>query len=141
METSTANLIALFAAVGTFLAAVSAAITYWRNSQLEKAKWSLSLYEKFYEQPQLKAIRDILDNEEDDPGVASLVIKCSSDFTDYLNFFEFVAFLEKKKQLSCDEIRALFDYYLKCLNRHPRVITFIKENGYEDLQKLLKTWK
>lgn len=94
METSTANLIALFAAVGTFLAAVSAAITYWRNSQLEKAKWSLSL-----------------------------------------------AFLEKKKQLSCDEIRALFDYYLKCLNRHPRVITFIKENGYEDLQKLLKTWK
>jgi len=31
----------------------------------------------------------------------------SAKFTDYLNFFEFVAFLRKKKQLKFDEVNAL----------------------------------
>jgi len=93
----------------------------------------LSLYEKFYERKDLKEIRDILDNEPDDEKVTGLILKCHADFTDYLNFFEFVAFLETEKHLRRVEIIALFDYYLKCLNRHPRVINFIRDKWIRGL--------
>ena len=89
------SIVAMIAAIGTMVAALTAVFVYLRNSKLERAKWALSLYEKFYERQELKKIRDILDNDTDHADVSSLVIKCSADFTDYLNFFEFVAFLEK----------------------------------------------
>ncbi len=135
------NIVAIIAAIGTLVTALVAVSVYLRNSKLERAKWSLSLYEKFYEQSNLKEIRDILDNEPDHERVVSLVLEGSANFTDYLNFFEFMAFLERDKQLKRAEVKALFDYYLKCLNRHPRVLNFVRENGYEDLQKLLEQWK
>lgn len=135
------SIVAMIAAIGTMVAALTAVFVYLRNSKLERAKWALSLYEKFYERRELKKIRDILDNDTDHADVSSLVLKCSADFTDYLNFFEFVAFLEKERHLRRAEVKALFDYYLRCLNRHPRVINFIRENGYEDLDRLLTDWK
>jgi hypothetical protein len=97
----------------------------------------LALYEKFYERENLKSVREILDSEPDSAGVQELVLKCPADFTDYLNFFEFVGFLNQKKQLAIDEIDALFDYYLKCLKRHGRVLKFIEENGYEHLGAIM----
>lgn len=135
------SVITVLAAIGTFVAALVAAFTYRRNAGIERAKWSLSLYEKFYERPDLKSIREILDSEPDHENVIELVLKCPPEFTDYLNFFEFVAFLERKRQLSTEELDALFDYYIRCLKRHPRVLTFIRDNGFEDLQKMLERWK
>lgn len=138
---TTTEVIATFAALGTVVAALAAVVVYLRNSKLERAKWALSLYEKFYERKELKEIRDILDSNPDNASVSALVLKCSSEFTDYLNFFEFVAFLKKEKHLTESEVKALFDYYLKCLSRHPRVTNFIRDNGYEELDLLLKDWK
>ncbi len=68
-----------------------------------------------------------------------IVIREEADFTDYLNFFEFIAFLKTSKQLKSSEIEALFGYYLDCLNRHDRVRQYISNpaNGYEGLSKLL----
>lgn len=135
------QIIAIAAALLTLIPACVAVYVYRRNSALDRAKWMLNLYEKFYEQPRLKDVREILDSESGDKEVDSLVMKCPADFTDYLNFFEFVAYLEKQKQLTREEIKALFDYYIKCLKRHTRVINFIRENGYEDMQELLDSWK
>ena len=89
------SLITLLAAVGTLTAALVAAITYRKNAVLERAKWSLNLYEKFYERESLKHIREITDTEPDSRDVQDLVLICPADFTDYLNFFEFVGFLEE----------------------------------------------
>jgi hypothetical protein len=98
-------------ALGTFLAAGLAVYFYYRNSQLERAKWASGLYEKFYEKPDLKAIRDKLDVEESDPeAIRNLVKDQPSDFTDYLNFFEFIAFLKKSKQLSAIQVEDLFGF-------------------------------
>src|SRR5262249_34409031 len=116
-------------------------MVYYQRLKLERAKWALSLYEKFYEKDSLKRIRDILDSELGDSVVESLLLKCPADFTDYLNFFEFVGFLKMNGHLKLSEFEGLFDYYLRCLNRHPRVKNFILENGYEDLDKLLADWK
>jgi hypothetical protein len=132
---------ATFSAVGTALAAVFAAFVYRRNSALERAMWASSLYEKFYEAKTLKQMRDGLDCSNDMDSVNEIVIREESIFTDYLNFFEFIAFLKSSKQLKDSEIDALFGYYLDCLNRHDRVKKYISnpENGYEGLASLLKS--
>ena len=126
-------------AVGTVLAAVFAALVYHRNSAFERAKWAASLYEKFYEATTLKQVRDRLDCLNDSDSINEIVIREEPAFTDYLNFFEFIAFLKISRQLKDSEIEALFGYYLDCLNRHDRLKRYISnsDNGYEGLAKLL----
>ena len=136
----TVSLIAgIFSAIGTVLAAGFAAFVYYRNSAFERAKWASSLYGKFYEETTLKHLREMLDCLKDSDSVNEIVIRQESAFTDYLNFFEFIAFLKSSKQLKDSEIEALFGYYLDCLNRHDRVRQYVSnpENGYEGLAKLL----
>ena len=130
---------ATVSAVGTALAAGFAAFVYSRNSTLERAKWASSLYDKFYQATTLKQMRDRLDCLNDSDSVNEIVIREEPSFTDYLNFFEFIAFLKASKQLKDSEIEALFGYYLDCLNRHDRVKQYISnpENGYEGLADLL----
>jgi hypothetical protein len=132
---------ATFSAVGTAFAAVFAAVVYRRNSALERARWASSLYEKFFEATTLKQMRDRLDCLNDMDLVNETVIREESTFTDYLNFFEFIAFLKMWKQLKDSEINSLFGYYLDCLSRHDRVKQYISnpENGYEGLANLLKS--
>ena len=130
-------------AVGTVLAAGFAAFVYHRNSTFERAKWASSLYEKFYEGTNLKQVRDKLDCLMDSDHVNEIVIREEANFTDYLNFFEFIAFLNASKQLKNSEIEVLFGYYLDCLNRHDRIKQYIAnpENGYEGLAQLLGSRK
>lgn len=116
---------ATFSAVGTAVAAGFAAYVYRRNSALERAKWAANLYEKFYEAPNLKPLREGLDCFIDSDSVNEIVIREEPAFTDYLNFFEFIAFLRTSKQLKDAEIEALFGYYLDCLSRHDRVKQYI----------------
>lgn len=126
-------------AIGTVLAAGFAAFVYQRNSAFERARWASSLYEKFYEGTMLKQMRDKLDCLQNLDAVNEIVIREEPAFTDYLNFFEFIAFLKISNQLKDSEIDSLFGYYLDCLKRHDRVRQYISnpENGYEGLTKLL----
>lgn len=120
-------------AIGAVIAGGFASFVYYRNSAFD------SLYEKFYEETTLKQLRDRLDCLKDSDSVNEIVIREESAFTDYLNFFEFIAFLKSSKQLKDSEIEALFGYYLDCLNRHDRVKQYVTnpENGYEGLARLL----
>jgi hypothetical protein len=126
-----------------FMAAVVALVavlTYHRNSVVERARWLSSLYTKFYEAPDLKRIRTALDeNPPNAAAVQELVRTEDSDFTDYLNFFEFVAYLKARGQLSQRDVAALFDYYLRILSKHEDVRKYILNDrkGYGYLKKLL----
>jgi hypothetical protein len=125
------------------LAALSVAIgalAYWRNSRLERARWLSSLYSKFYEALDLKMIREILDcSSANSPEVQKLVHDEDARFTDYLNFFEFMAYLRHCGQLSGKDVAALFDYYLRVLSKHDDVRKYVMNdrNGYGYLKKLL----
>jgi hypothetical protein len=128
----------VFTAGGALVGGLWAAYTYHRSVKLERAKWMKELYDKFYENDRLKTIRDQLDG--DLPGVISeLVQKELSTFTDYLNFFEFLGYLEESGQIKMDEIGGLFDYYLSNLENNPDVKRYIKNphNGFEKLCNLL----
>jgi len=130
-------------AIYYLLAAVAAwvaVLTYRRNSAVERARWLSSLYSKFYEALDLKMIRETLDcNLPDSPEVKKLVQDEDARFTDYLNFFEFMAYLKACGQLSTKDVIALFDYYLRVLNKHDDVRKYVMDdrNGYGYLKKLL----
>ncbi len=129
-----------------FMAAVAAIVvilTYRRNSVVEQARWLASLYTKFYEAPDLKRIRTCLDESLPNAApVQDLVRTEDSDFTDYLNFFEFVAYLKARGQLSKRDVAALFDYYLRLLSKHEDVRKYILDDrkGYGYLKKLLPSF-
>ena len=134
---SNAGRISSLMAAGAVLGAVR---SYYRKSALERASWLSSLYSKFYEAPDLKRIRKALDdNAPDAAEVVELVQNEDPDLTDYLNFFEFMAYLEECGQLSKSDVAALFDYYLRLLSKHKDVREYVGEgrNGYGYLKKLL----
>jgi predicted negative regulator of RcsB-dependent stress response len=113
--------------------------TYWKNQSLERSRWASSLYEKFYEEIDHKGIRRELDCSAGSEEVAKLVDREPPEFTDYLNFFEHVAYLIKCKQIKRADAEAYFGYYLACLKQHPAVLTYVrnKAKGYEYLAELI----
>ena len=79
------------------------------------------MYEKFYEQPDLKRTREALDCEANAESIQALVADESSRLTDYLNFFELLAILQKSKQMSTASIEAMFGYYFWIAFKSSRV--------------------
>lgn len=131
---------AVFYVVGT-ASAVGACITYLANSRLERARWTVRMYEKFYEQADLKKTREALDCETNAASVKDLVEDESSRLTDYLNFFELLAVLHKSKQVSSSEIEDMFGYYLDCMQRQTALMSYLRnssESGFEQLSDYLQ---
>ena len=139
MPLDVVKLIQTLSSLAGITAAFWALRVYHSNSRRERARWAEDLYSRFYEKEGLKLVRDMLDCDAGDPKVSQLVVDESSAWTDYLNFFEFVAYLESSKQLSQQDVEALFSYYLDCLRQHPEVAAYIRNRakGYENLRRQL----
>ena len=125
--------------VAAAIAALWALRVYRSNSRRERARWAETLYARFFEKSDLKDIREIVDSNADDPKVEELVSNETAAWTDYLNFFEFVAYLQESKQLSKEDVGALLGYYLECLKRHRSCRDYIQDKGkgFEHLRALL----
>lgn len=125
--------------IGTLVAAFWAAWTYHQSVKLARARWIKELYEKFYEQQQLKPVRERLDSG-DEQSIAGLVRDEEPSFTDYLNFFEFLAYLEESGQVKRADMLGIFGYYLQNLKSCPPVIAYIKDpaKGFEKLRWILE---
>ena len=136
---SAKTIIQILSACATAIAAIGALLVYRTNSRRERARWAENLYARFFERPELKAVREKLDCDAGDRGVTQLVTAESADLTDYLNFFEFVAYLQSSKQLGESDVVALFGYYLGCLRRHREVTEYIgdPQKGFEYLNRML----
>lgn len=132
-------IVGLLTPIGGLVAAFWAVWTYHQNSKLARARWMKELYEKFYEQAPLKLVRDDLDSG-DEQKIAKLVGDEGSLFTDYLNFFEFLAYLEESGQVKRADMLGIFGYYLQNLKSCPPVIAYIKNSakGFEKLQRILE---
>jgi predicted negative regulator of RcsB-dependent stress response len=119
---------------------VAAVWTYRQNRSLERSRWASSLYEKFYESVEHKGVRRDLDDSPDSQAVINLVDREPSEFTDYLNFFEHVAYLVKCGQIKRADADAYFNYYFSCLRRHKSVVKYIQDGskGFETLKKFLR---
>jgi len=62
----------------------------------------------------------------------------AADLDDFLNFFEFIAFLQRRRELKPAEIQALFAYPLRTLGKNADVIRYVREYDYGELDRLLR---
>jgi hypothetical protein len=141
----------LLLSLAAILGGSLALIDYRARVVAEKSKWALQLYEKLFEEGQLKEVRRQLDYG--DTKEIKELIKADEEgrefsegqqgkfdrFTDYLNFFELVARLKAIGQLTDEDINATFDYYLRLLTkqRNPEIRQYLTREGFENLGKLL----
>jgi len=123
--------------IGQIALAIIGALTAWfavreyrEKGQVAKAKWQSDLFKQFFADTTYKDIRQKIDF--DDLGEIKILIARElewhrsgesttfsrverdtlDNFTDFLNFFEFVGLLRKNGQLTDDDIGSLFDYYI-----------------------------
>jgi hypothetical protein len=121
-----------------FAAALGSLWQYRQNSIRERTRWLFELYRRFYEDTSLKAMRIRIDwgdtgfiAEEKDSDLLG-------DLDNFLNFFEFVAFLKKRSEITVEEIRAMFEYPLKMIAVNGATLAYVRKYGYEELDALLK---
>lgn len=141
MEYFTLSNIKDVASIFSSIGVIFAVFTFYKNNQLKKAEWLKSLFEKFYESNNYKEVRRWIDFNviEEELGNDTDGQK-EEKFADFLNFFEFIAVLEKINQLDVKKIRYLFAYYLKLIDENNFCRKYIKENGYKNLNKFLEKY-
>lgn len=74
-----------------------AAINYRGQRIIKKGEWLQSLFEKFYESDNYKEVRRWIDNNEIEKKIRlndTFISDEKKRFTDFLNFFEFIAHLK-----------------------------------------------
>jgi len=128
----------LVTAAGVLAAGFWAVWIYHSQLKVERAKWFKELYEKFYQDDRLRIIRDRLDTD-DCAAIARLVGDEPPEFTDYLNFFEFLGYFKECGQITWREVDGFFDYYLRILANNDDLRNYILDpsKGFEKLRALL----
>ncbi|HYJ37703.1 MAG TPA: hypothetical protein VEV87_03770 [Chitinophagaceae bacterium] len=112
--------------------------TFKANQRVRRAEWLQSLFERFYEKDTYKDARRWIDFKLLEKELANDPDhKKEEKLADYLNFFEFIAMLDKMKQLSLSEIKLLFLYYLDQIKQSAFCMQYVKESGYRNLSNLL----
>jgi hypothetical protein len=118
-----------------------AAVNYRHQTRLKQADWLKSLFEKFFENSTYKEVRTWLDydllHERLTASDATVQRANEEKFTDFLNFFEFIAVLHARKHLSISQVTDMFDYYLNKVKTDPDCREWIGKYGFEKLKGLL----
>lgn len=120
----------------TILAAVYSVIQYKENSDHEKVKWLFELYRRFYDSEEFQDMFDRIDYDET-AFITQQDRKSIPKLDQYLNFFQFVAILHKRREIGELEIKDMFSYPLEKIASNARVRPYLRENGYKVLDVLL----
>jgi hypothetical protein len=144
---------------GTLTIAISAVVAakrYRYQVNLERMKWLQQLYDSFYNSERYKGIRQLIDFDDLDTLIQLLKKSDASprelhspernqvdQFTDYLNFFEWIGYLQKEGQITFEQVDTMFHYYLVRLmkvDRDQELRKYIKKNDYQELHRLLNQY-
>jgi gamma-glutamylcyclotransferase (GGCT)/AIG2-like uncharacterized protein YtfP len=145
------------AVVGGFTA-FFAVREYREKGRVEKARWLSDLFRQFFVDPTFKVIRQKIDFNDLEP-IRDLIVRerawhqlgvpetfkpeekeLLDQFTDFLNFFEFVGLLQKNGRLTDDDIGSLFHYYITRLvevDPDNEIRRYLKELNFQNLNDLL----
>jgi hypothetical protein len=122
-------------------AALIAAVGYKRNANTRRAEFLCDLHKSFFEESTYKEVRRVLDEspEKSAARCAEFVTEEPEAFTDFLNYFELVAYLHKRGNLSTEDVKALLGYYLDLLKNNQGIRDYIRDrkHGFEELNGLL----
>ena len=139
-----AQIFAYFVAGISFIVAF---FTYRTNNKIKRGEWLKSLFEKFYEAKIFSKVR-----AEIEYGRIETYLNIFADGTvlneeheeqlvDYLNFFEFVATLQKNGHLKFTEVNQLFGYYLKAIKCNNFLKEYLTKYDFEILIALLNKYE
>lgn len=148
-----AGLVSAAGTVAIAVTAIVAASRYRYQVSLEQMKWLQQLYDSFYNSERYKPVRQLIDFD-DLESLIQLLKKSDAaprelrqaerdqvdQFTDYLNFFEWIGHLGQQRQITVEHIDTMFKYYLVRLmqvDRQQELRKYIKDHGYEKLHRLL----
>ncbi len=100
------------AALGGVGSAIAAAFTYHRNARTKEAEFLLELHKSFFIDPNYQPMRGLLDCDGagERTTLKTVVADESPEFTDFLNFFDLVAYLTFKETISLVDLEALLGY-------------------------------
>lgn len=143
-----ATLSSLVAAVAI---AIPAILAYRESLRLRRAEWLHRLFQEYYSASTYRPIRQLLDEPDGRAKLSQMLSKLASresrlspeesktlyDLTDFLSFFEFIAFLRSERALTLEDCKVLFHYYLQLLAQQQAVLDFMKRYGYGLLLDLL----
>ena len=122
-------------------AAVAAAMTYRRNERTKAAEFLLTLHRTFFVDSTYERMKRVLDCDgvAEEAELESMVREEPAYFTDFLNFFELVAYLTSIDTLTPEDREALLGYYLDRLTEKTAVFRYVKQkkHGFEHLRHLL----
>jgi hypothetical protein len=119
-------------------AAILSVWQFRRNSKQERIRWMFEMHRRFYAEAGLGAMRMKIDEGDTQFVQEEKDTALLGQLDNYLNFFEFLAYLWSQKQLSKAEILAMFEFPLKDLSANTSVLDYIWKWGYEWLGELLK---
>jgi hypothetical protein len=120
------------------LAALSSLWQYRRNSKRERTRWLFELYQKFYEQKNLKAMRVRIDRGDTKFIAEDRDVYLSDELDEFLNFFELIAYLQKRGSLRRDEVLVMFEYPLRTIAKDGAVLGYLSQYGYDNLRGFLE---
>jgi len=137
------NIIAALAVVVGALSAYFALKTFHHNTRTKAAEFLSNLHKSFFVDETYKKVRSVLDDDSEGAEItlSNFIKEEPPEFTDFLNFFELVAYMGSEKTLSKKDVEALLGYYLQTLSDKPLLRKYIqdKKNGFEHLDMLLTT--
>lgn len=143
--------------VTAWVAGRQAVREYASRNKAEQTRWLANLFERLFQSHLYRRIRQKIDYD-DLADIAALLERNKNgsaeftpeerdlfdEFTDYLNFFELLAFLSTKQRIDPRDVQQMFDYYLKRLweiRESPAVMEYLRHDGFENLLGLLQRYK
>lgn len=137
---SPGDVVDLLALLGGVLGGGFALLIYRRDVTAKRTDWLYQIFSDFYEKENYKTIRRILDyrdGEDYERLQAEAARNASTDLheklADYLNFFEFVIGLQRRRRISRDELCWLFNYYIECIAAQPWLVAYVHRFGFEQI--------
>ena len=123
------------------------AFAYYKNNRVKRGEWLKALHEKFFESDNYKETRKAIEYEELDSFLnindKGEVQNRSNEekLVDYLNFFEFISVLQKRKHINQDEVKDLFGYFFKSIQSSAFLNRYAENYGFENLSKALNDYQ
>lgn len=146
----------LIGGLATALAVAAAWHAYQTESRRHAAGVLLDAYSRFYDDENKRVIRSALD-QYGDPVLKKVALDVVSGrrelsvqesdlcdkLDDYLNYFQFIAWLRDHRDLDLQSVNAMFRYYLSNLSddRNVWLLDYMRRFGYWRLEKFLREWK
>ena len=133
------------AAVSAMIAAISAIFavqTYRRNANTKRAEFLLQLHKAFFVDSTYKTMRNLLDDTSEAAQERLLrnIEDEAYELTDFLNFFELIAYFQCCGTLLGSDVDALLSYYLDLLKSHRKLFAYIgkSQTSFEYLNGVLR---